>query len=190
MAPALLATIKERTLKPKTRILSGLLATTAIAFGLSAQAEPGVGCEEKGPGMGMMREGMKMMGDPAARAEQRLSQLKSQLKIDAQQEPLWLAFAEKMKAEAGQGMKAMQGNMQQPMTAPERMTQMMGMMKERMSVMESASDSFKRLYDAMTPEQKAIADKQRFLGGGMMAPSASKGKKPAAKDMPMGHSHS
>lgn len=190
MALALLATLKERTLKPKTRILSGLLATTAIAFGLSAQAEPGAGCEEKGPGMGMMREGMKMMGDPAARAEQRLSQLKSQLKIDAQQEPLWLAFAEKMKAEAGQGMKAMQGNMQQPMTAPERMTQMMGMMKERMSVMESASDSFKRLYDAMTPEQKAIADKQRFLGGGMMAPSASKGKKPAAKDMPMGHSHS
>lgn len=161
-------------MKLKTKIVTGLLATSAVAFGVAVHAEPGAGCEQKAPGM--MREGMKTMGDPAARAEQRLSQFKSQLKLTPQQEPLWLAFAEKMKEGAGQGMKAMREKAQEPMTAPERMAQMMGMMKERMAAMESTSESFKRFYDALTPEQKAVADKQGVFGGGMMPPMG----KPAA----------
>lgn len=151
------------------KIVSGLLATTAIAFGISAYAQPGMmqgmGCDH-GPGMGMM-QGKGMKGDPAARAEQHLSQYKSQLKITPQQEPLWQAFAEKMKANAGQGMKGMRDNMQQPMTAPERMDKMTATMKERLAAMESTHESFKRLYDALTPEQKAVADKH-VMGAGMM----------------------
>ena len=176
-------------MKLNSKITAGFLATTALAFGLAAHAEPpGAGCEEKGPGMGMMHEGMKMMGDPAARAEQRLSQLKSQLKLNSQQEPLWLAFAEKMKAEAGQGMKAMREKAQEPMTAPERMARMMNVMRERMTAMESVNDSFKRLYDALTPEQKAIADKQSLFGGPMM-PSPMGRPGPQGKAPPAEHSH-
>lgn len=179
-------------MKLNGKTVAGFLATTALAFGLTARAEPpGAGCEGKGPGMGMMHDGMKMMGDPAARAEQRLSQLKSQLGIDARQEPLWTAFAEKMKAEAGQGMKAMREQAQEPMTAPERMGRMMSMMRERTAAMQSVSDAFKRLYDALTPAQKAVADKQSLFGGPMMPPPMDKPGGPAPQDKaaPAGHSH-
>lgn len=166
-------------MKLDSKIVSAVLATSTLAFGVAAQAEPaGAGCENSPPGPRMMREGMQMMGDPAARADQRLSQLKSQLKLTADQEPLWATFAEKMKAEAGQGMKTMREKAQQPMTAPERMSQMMEMMRGRMTAMESVSDSFKHLYDALTPDQKAIADKQGIFGG--PAGGAPRGK-PAAK---------
>jgi len=168
-------------MKLNSKIVSGFMATTAVAFGIAvAHAAPsGPACEHMGPGMGMMHERMHGPGDPGARAEQRLTQLKSQLKISAEQEPLWAAFAEKAKAEAGKGMKAMRDKAQQPMPAPERMTQMIATMKERMTAMESVSESFKRLYDGLTPEQKAIADKQGVFGGPMMGPPMGKpGGKP------------
>ena len=183
-------------MKLNSKTISALIATSALAFGVAAQAEPAAkGCDGPGPmggmpGMGMMREGMQTMGDPAARAERRLSQFKSQLKLDAQQEPLWMAFAEKMKAEAGQGMKKMREKAAEPLTAPERMAQMMGMMKERMAAMESTSETFKRLYDALTPEQKAIADKQGPFDGGMMAPPAKPRQAPLSpKSSAADHTH-
>ena len=152
-------------MKLSTKTIAGFLAASSVAFGIAAHAEtPVAPCEHMGPGM--MGERMKMMGDPAARVEQRLSQFKSQLNPTAQQEPLWAAFAEKAKAGAGQGMKAMREKAQQPMPAPERMTQMIGIMKERVAALESVSESFKRLYDGLTPEQKVIADKQAGMFGG------------------------
>jgi protein CpxP len=174
-------------MKLNTKIVSGLLATSALAFGVAVQASPPQGMQDK-PGMACEHEGMGIhrgmhrMGDPAARAEQHLAQLKSQLKITAQQEPLWTAFAEKAKAQAGQGMMAKRDAMQQPMPAPERMAQMTAKMKERVAAMESTHESFKRLYEALTPEQKAIADKPGFMGGGMMS---GRGAKPqGGKPMP------
>jgi hypothetical protein len=172
MQAAARQTPQETKMKLNSKIVSGLLATSAFAFGIGAQAaEPaGAGCEEGGPG--------RMMGDAVARAEQRMSQMKSQLKLTDKQEPLWKAFAEKMQAEMAQGMNAARDKMQQPMSAPERMAQMMSMMRERMTVMESAADSFKRLYDTMTPEQKAIADKQAGMFGGAMPPPRGKSGTP------------
>lgn len=149
-------------MKLNSKTVAGLLATTAVAFSIAAQAaEPPAGCEMMGRGM---MQDMKMTGDPAARAEQHLSHFKSELKITAGQEPLWQAFAEKVKANAGQGMKAMRETAKETVPAPERMAQMIAMMKERTAAMESVSESFKRLYDALTPEQKAVADKHGVFG--------------------------
>lgn len=153
-------------MKLNSKIVAGLLATSALAFGVAHAQMPGggpggAGCDATGP-----KGPRAMMADPAARVEQRLTQMKSQLKITPQQEPLWQAYAEKMKAEAGAGMKAMRDKAQdQAATAPERMAQMMNMMRERMTAMESMSDTFKRLYDSMSAEQKAIADKAGPFGG-------------------------
>jgi hypothetical protein len=76
----------------------------------------------------MMRSSMQRVGmmDPSARIEQRLNQFKGELKLNAQQEPLWQAFAEKSKTEAGKGMQAMRERMkdEKALTAPERMAQM------------------------------------------------------------------
>ena len=145
-----------------------MVAAVAVGLGgLGAAFAQGAGCGPDGK-MGMksgMMQGGPMQGgmmDPAARADQRLAQLKDVLKPNAQQEPLWQAFAEKSKAEAEKGYKAMRERATQdkPMTAPERMAQMQNTMKDRVASMESVNESFKRLYASLSPEQKAAADKQ------------------------------
>ena len=139
----------------KSTIVAGFLAASAAFFGIAYAAGPDCWPDGK---PGMMRGGMM---DPGARVEQRLTRLKGELKITAEQEPLWQAFAEKSKAEAGKGMQAMRERMQdsKPVSAPDRLAQMQGHMKERVAALESVSESFNRLYAGLTPEQKAAADK-------------------------------
>lgn len=143
----------------KSKIVAGFLAASAAFLGIAYAAAPDCGPDGK-PGMmrGAMHGGMM---DPGARVEQRLTRLKGELKITAEQEPLWQAFAEKSKSEAGKGMQAMREHMQdsKPVSAPERLTQIQGHMKERIAALESVSESFNRLYAGLTPEQKAVADK-------------------------------
>lgn len=158
-------------------VTAGILGASAVAW-----AQPGIGCDGTGPkgqrsmqnmqgmpgmqGPGMMKSSMRM--DPAARADQHLTRLKTELKPTAQQEPLWNAFAETVKAQSGQGMQAMQATMQNDkLTAPERMAAMNATMKQRLAAHESVSDSFKRLYDSLTPEQKKVADQQMTRMGPM-----------------------
>ncbi len=166
------------------KIIAGVLAASAVWFGVAHAQAPGCGPDGK-PGMkgsSMQRGGMM---EPGARAEQRLTRLKSELRLTAQQEPLWQAFAEKSKAEAGKGMQAMRERMQsdKPLTAPERMAQMQGMMKDRVAAMEAVNESFNRLYSALTPEQKAAADKHFSAAGrhqhgpGRAAPGAAEPRK-------------
>lgn len=141
------------------KIIAGFIAASAVWVGVAYAQGPGCNPDGK-PGM----KGASMQGgmmEPGARAEQRLTRLKNELKLTAPQEPLWQAFAEKSKVQAGKGMQAMRASMQsdKPVSAPERMAQMQTMMKERLAGMESVHESFNRLYAALTPEQKAAADK-------------------------------
>ena len=152
-------------MKLNRKIIAGFIAASALMFGVAHAQGPGCGPDGM-PGMkgGMQRGGMM---EPGARAEQRLTRLKGDLKLTASQEPLWQAYADKVKAEAGKGMQAMRQNMQgdKPVPAPERMAQMQTMMKERLAAMESVHESFNRLYAALTPEQKATADKSFGMAG-------------------------
>ncbi len=111
-------------------------------------------------GKGGMMKGGGMM-DPAARVEQRLTRLKDEIKPSEKQLPLWQAFAEKSRNEASKGAETMRQRMSdtKPMTAPERLAQMQAGMKDRLVAMEAVSESFNRLYAALTPEQKAAADR-------------------------------
>jgi hypothetical protein len=162
-------------MKLNRKIVAGFIAAGAIAFGVAHAQGPGCNPDGK-PGMkgASMQRGMM---EPGARAEQRLTRLKGELKLSAQQEPLWQAFAEQSKAQAGKGMQAMQ-SMQgdKPVPAPERMAQMQAMMKDRLAGMASVHESFNRLYAALTPEQKATADKHFSMaerhqhGGGRGGP--------------------
>lgn len=151
----------------KRRNLMLVAVFAAGLGGLGGAFAQGAGCGPDGRmGMksGMMQGGPMQDGmmDPAARADQRLAQLKQVLKPNAQQEPLWQAFAEKSKAEVEKGDKAMRERASQnkPMTAPERMAQMQNSLQDRVASMEAVNESFKRLYAALSPEQKAAADKQ------------------------------
>ncbi|MCX7155614.1 MAG: Spy/CpxP family protein refolding chaperone [Rhodocyclales bacterium] len=147
------------------KIIAGFLAASAVMFGVAYAQGPGCGSDGK---PGMMRGAMQgRMMDPDARVEQRLTRLKSALKLTPQQEPLWQAFAEKSKAEAGKGIQAMRERMKddKQVTAPERFTQMQDGMKQRLAAMESINESFNRLYAVLMPEQKAAADKQFSSAG-------------------------
>jgi len=142
-------------------LIAGLILAAGI--GGVAIAQPGMGkaggCDGMGPTEKMGRHaGMKF--DPAERAGKHLDYLKYQLKITPEQEPLWNAYAEKMTAEAGKGMQALRDPADDKLTAPERMAKMQSVMEERVATMRGVHDSFNRLYAALSPEQKAIADKQ------------------------------
>jgi hypothetical protein len=158
--------LQEHTMNLNQKIIGGFIAASAVGFGV-AYAQ-GSGCGPDGmPGMkgaSMQRGGMM---EPGARAEQRLTLLKSELKITAEQDALWKAFADKSKAQAEKGRQAMRERMQsdKPLTAPERMAQMQSMMKERVASMEAVNEAFTRLYAGLTPEQKAAADKHFSMAG-------------------------
>ncbi len=165
----------------RNTLIAGFLAASAVFFGVAYAQGPG--CDPDGR-PGIKRSAMQRgMMDPGARVEQRLSRLKADLKITGQQEPLWQAFAEKSKNESGKGMQAMRERMQgdKPLSAPERLAQMQGLMKERVTAMESVNESFTRLYAALTPEQQAAADKHFSKVGrhrhGRGAPGAAEPRK-------------
>jgi hypothetical protein len=139
-------------MKIRTRIFVAIAAVGIMGVGALAIAQPGGGCDGH---MGMMNTRF----DPGARADQHLERLKADLKLTAAQEPLWQAFAEKAKTEAGKGFDAMRATSQDMgLSAPDRMTKRTELMKERVAAMESVNASFRPLYDSLSADQKRVAD--------------------------------
>lgn len=149
-----------------------IVAVSGLAIALAAVAQPGPGFGH-GPGFGpgMMGHGgpgMMMGGghgpmfasnaaDIAKFQQDRLAQLKSQLGITAEQQPAWDAFA----AQAAEQAKTMQALHKDATagTMPERMKQHQQAMTERQKAMGSMSESFTRLYEALTPQQREVLDR-------------------------------
>jgi hypothetical protein len=161
----------------KKTILAAMAATGFVGIGSIALAQtPNAGCPG---GPGMMRSHMRdMAADPAAFAERRLARLKADLKITDQQAPLWQDFADRVRGEAGRGMVAMQNQAQDlSLSAPERMARTADILRQRLTAMEAVNDSFRRLYDSLSPDQKRVADihaarmgQGRHGGRGMAGP--------------------
>lgn len=161
----------------KQTIIAGFLATSALFFGTAfAQGTGMAGMNCDGPGAmqgrGGMRAGMQRM-EPGAMAERHIERLKSELKITGQQESLWAAYAEKARSAMG---KRPDTTGDEKLSAPERMAKMQAHMKERMAAMDGAHESFKRLYDSLSADQKAAADKHfsRMGPGGRGAMGSNK----------------
>ena len=148
-------------------VIAGVVAGVALAVAAATFAQPygGMG-HGYGPGMGIGHGHGPMAGvDPAAMAETRLGDLKTQLKITAAQEAAWQAFATQAKAQAA-SMQALRAQMQQDTgTAPERMAQRTAAMQQRAAGMATMTNAFGSLYAVLTPEQKAIADQNVGMGG-------------------------
>lgn len=167
-------------MKRNYKIIASLIAAMTLAG--AAVAQPGKGCDSMGgmamgPGQGQMGRQGGMKFDPAQRAERHLQSLKTDLKLTPEQEPVWLAFAEKAKENAGKGMHGMRDQMtDQKLTAPERMAKMETLMSERLTTMKGVHESFNRLYAALTPEQKAVADQHHAKMGQGMGPKQGQGK--------------
>ena len=129
-----------------------LLVSTLLGAGLIAPAY----ADEPAPATGMMHP----RSDPVAQVEKRLAGLKDELKITPDQETVWAAYAEKTKS----NVKAIRDRMDeamhdQPQTAPERFDRHIELMRARLASFENMDEALKQLYAALTPEQKAIADR-------------------------------
>ena len=153
-------------MKLHTKISLGLIASV-FAVGVATAAhhegamkgQAGMDCD----GMGMMHG--KMM-DPAATAHKHLAELKSELKLTKDQEPAWQTFSDKVNAQA-KNMDAMRDKMKMdrpdmPMSSPDRMEMMSGMMKDRAQMMATMADTVKTFYATLTPEQKSTFDKMHM----------------------------
>jgi len=133
-----------------------------MAYGPGLGMGRGMGPMGYGPGRGIGPQGY---GNPAAAADARLAYLKSELKITSGQETAWNTFADQAKQQA-EAMQAFRTTAQgsTPATAPERLELRNQIMKKQQEQMEKMTASFKDLYAALPPEQKALADQR--IGGG------------------------
>jgi hypothetical protein len=111
--------------------------------------------------------------NPGAMADARLAAMKTGLGITEAQESAWQTFAAQVKQRA-EGMQARMNAMRATAgTAPERLAKRNEIMKQHQTEMEKTSAAFTELYAALTPEQKAIAD--RGFGPGPMAAPGFRG---------------
>lgn len=169
-------------MKSNRKIIVGLLLAAGFATaGTIAYAQPeGVGPGMGGPGMmggnhpGAMGPGMSgggfgpgmkagARGDPAAHLDAHLAAMKTELKITANQESAWQAYAGQAKKQA-ESMHSLHA--QAPaaaQSAPDRLSQRAEFMKQRTAHMEAMSVALKTLYTVLTPEQRTIAD--QYFGG-------------------------
>jgi hypothetical protein len=140
-------------------------------------------------GGGVMRHGM-MMGDHGmmggghggficgkmtAHIEGRLAFLKTELKITPEQEPLWNAYADAVRANAktiGERCTAMMGMRGQDggktTNLPERLDAQEQFMMGRLDALRAVGKTLKPLYAALSDEQKQLADQFIKSSTGMM----------------------
>ena len=116
-----------------------------------------------GPGYGMGPR--PMFGGCYGNVDDNLAELKAQLGITANQDAAWQAFTKNAKQQ-NENRQAWFARMQQARSAgsaPELLAQQAEFTKQRETELESSAAALTNLYAALTPEQKAIAD--RSFGG-------------------------
>lgn len=127
-----------------------------------------------GPGMMGMHPGMMGMGpqamqgaDFAAVFDARMAASKAMLKITAEQESAWQAYATQVKSqfETMQAFRATMHAAAPAGSAAERIDQHAAMMKQGAAMAEQTSKAVKDLYAVLSPEQRAIADQRLFAMG-------------------------
>ncbi|MDB5809815.1 MAG: hypothetical protein JWN94_1937 [Betaproteobacteria bacterium] len=161
------------------KIIAGMIAAAALAASGSqvyAQADKPAGAHGESHGMRGHggHHGHGRWSNPAAAVEGHLAALKVELKITPNQESAWQTFAGKIRQQSearfAQRTKMMadrKARGDKPATnvpAPERLAQRTARMKQFVASMEARTAAVTDLYAVLSPEQKAIADKQ-FAGG-------------------------
>jgi Spy/CpxP family protein refolding chaperone len=165
------------------KIVASLIAAAALAAsGSLVYAQPqkpagdsGVQSGSPGERHGMMGHGMRggherhgQWSNPAARVEGHLAALKVELKITPAQEKAWQTFADKTRKQAeartAQRAKFAGKKPADNVPAPERLAQRTAFMKQALASMEARTAAVTELYAVLTPEQKALADKQFARG--------------------------
>jgi hypothetical protein len=158
-------------MKHTYKTIAGVAAVLSLALAATVYAHPGGGMGPGwGPAMGMgagMGPGMGAV-DMRAAAAARTAQLKSELKITTAQEAAWKAYesAVTKQAAAMQSFRAQMQNAQPGTSAPDRAAQREAMFRQHEAGLQAHTAALKDLYAALTPEQRAIADRDMGPMGG------------------------
>ena len=96
--------------------------------------------------------------DLVASAQKRLTRLKSELGITAEQEPRWSAFSDTVMQSMTQLKSARRGEKPAALTAPQRIDRRVAWMKERTAAFETMGEAAKALYATLNAQQQQIAD--------------------------------
>jgi Spy/CpxP family protein refolding chaperone len=99
--------------------------------------------------------------DAETRLEQHNKMLHDQLGITAEQQPQWDKFTDVMRGNALDMRRVMteRGTKLNTMNAAENMQSFADMSKVHAANMDKAASAFQSLYAALTPQQKAVADR-------------------------------
>lgn len=162
---------KGSTMKTSTSLKSLMIAVAALTMGgatLAAQADT-----PAAPAHDMRHDGKGHDGkDMAARMAERMARhearMHESLMLTPAQEPAWQKFI-------GATRPAKPAMQQRPdrkafeaMSAPDRMSQFIGMEKKHIAMQESRLDALKTFYAVLTPQQRTVFDhmKQPHHGRG------------------------
>ncbi|MBM3386220.1 MAG: hypothetical protein FJY36_00920 [Betaproteobacteria bacterium] len=152
------------------------LSTTALLTAIvgSALAQTGPGPAQSpmtaasGPKAGMHEHKHEhQRGKMAERHAKHLNKLKTQLKLDAQQEGAWNTFAEAMQPPATGAAWPDRAALAK-MSTPERVDQMQAFHAQRQGMMHKRGEASKTFYASLNAEQKKIFDQEtaRFMSAG------------------------
>jgi len=159
------------------------LGIAAVAFAVDGPG-PGFG-PGMGPGMAAMGaahgpQNMRGAGmgapnfDMAAMADARLTRIKAALKITTDQEGPWSALAATVKQQAAAMQAIRTAAIQEAKTTvPERMTQHILIAQHHVDNMKALQPKVTALYDVLSADQKAVADKMLGRMHGRMGPPAN-----------------
>jgi protein CpxP len=135
-----------------------VLAQPYGGFGPGSRGAAGPFAGARGPGAGPGMHG------GAVNVAERLAARKAELKITAEQEPQWNAFAAAVTGQAG-AMQARRESMWQ-LPQGERFAQREAMRSQHLEQHRVVDAAFDQLYAALTPEQRTLMDQQGCgLGG-------------------------
>jgi hypothetical protein len=148
--------------------MSKLVTTTLVSLALAAAA-PLASAQATAPGASQKSQaqrpdhGKREFRMPSERVEARLTEAKNKLKITAEQEAQWNAFADVTRRHAkaaDENVKAMRDGQrsQQRLTAVERLERRQQMAATHAQRLTEVLAAAKPLYAALSAEQKAIAD--------------------------------
>lgn len=184
----------EMTMRNTRKALIGMLAAAGIvAASAAVYADPpggfgpGAGGCAFGAGMAGGGYGPGMMGDgprggfgpgaagagPVQRGDARLAYLKNELKITAEQESAWDAYATQVKARAATMAAFHAQGPSNAQSAAERIEQHAARMKLRAEQAQAMSKAVKELFAVLTPEQQTIAN--QHFGGPRLGQTAGRG---------------
>jgi len=136
--------------------LSVLLAGTALAAVVPAQAQPMMG------EMGVHHDEGRMHERMTKHWEKRQTELKAKLHLTAAQEPAWNAFVQSMKMPAKPLMQPLDREAMAKLSTPERMEKMNSVHEANLAAMQShvkqRSEATRTFYNQLTAEQQKVFD--------------------------------